>query len=107
MMAKVLRALLRRPAWGWRAGLAAGLVWVGLVPAAGGADPPPPAWDNFSDTWVATDGLGRSSPDAAQAGPARSNKTVGIFYFLWLGHHGKTLYDITKILAASPDQPRY
>ncbi|MBI5387478.1 MAG: hypothetical protein HZA90_22695 [Verrucomicrobia bacterium] len=64
-------------------------------------------WDTFSDTWVATDALGRSLPTHEQTGPARDNRTVGIFYFLWLGTHGKTLYDNTTILRANPTDPQY
>lgn len=60
-------------------------------------------WDTFSDTWVATDGLGRSLPTHAQVGPPRPGRFVGIFYFLWLGQHGEAgPFDITKILAADP-----
>ena len=65
---------------------------------------PTNSWDTFSDTWVATDGLGRSLPTRAEAGAPRKEKLVGIFYFLWLGQHGDAgPYDITKILAADPD----
>ena len=63
-----------------------------------------PAWDTFSDTWVATDGLGRALPTALDVGAPRQDHFVGIFYFLWLGQHGDAgPYDITKILAADPD----
>lgn len=63
----------------------------------------PPRWDTFSDTWVATDALGRALPTSEQAGPPRANKWVGVFYFLWLGQHGEAgPFDITKILAADP-----
>ena len=48
--------------------------------AALGAAAPP--WDTWSDTWVATDALGRSLPGREQVGPPRTNKWVGIFYFL-------------------------
>ncbi|MES2658072.1 MAG: hypothetical protein V4689_05610 [Verrucomicrobiota bacterium] len=59
--------------------------------------------DTFSDTWVATDALGRSLPSQAQVGPPRADKCVGIFYFLWLGRHGDAgPFDISKILAADP-----
>ncbi len=78
-----------------------------FLAARGQSGVEPIGWDTFSDTWVATDGLGRSLPTAEQAGPPRANKTVGVFYFLWLGHHGKELHDITKILAADPDNPKY
>ena len=70
--------------------------------AALGAAAPP--WDTWSDTWVATDALGRSLPGREQVGPPRTNKWVGIFYFLWLGRHGDAgPFDISKILAADPD----
>ncbi len=62
--------------------------------------------DLFSDTWVATDGLGRSLPTAADCRVRRSDRYVGIFYFLWHGFHGTGgPYDITRILAADPDHP--
>lgn len=61
-------------------------------------------WDNYSDTWVATDGLGRELPGHAEVGDPREDRWVGIFYFLWLGQHGRTgPHDITKILAEDPD----
>lgn len=63
-----------------------------------------PLWDNYSDTWVATDGLGRTLPTYHESGPPRAGKHVGIFYFLWLGQHGETgPFDISKILASQPD----
>ncbi len=58
--------------------------------------------DLQSDTWVATDALGRSLPLASDAGPPRPNKFVGVFYFLWLDHGGEGPFDITKILAQAP-----
>ena len=65
--------------------------------------PPSQPWDTFSDTWVATDALGRSLPTYEQVGPPRANKFFGIFYFLWLGQHGQAgPFDNTKILAADP-----
>jgi len=64
---------------------------------------PAPAWDTFSDTWVATDGLGRSLPERETAGPPRQDRFTGLFYFLWLGRHGEAgPYDISKILATDP-----
>jgi hypothetical protein len=60
-------------------------------------------WDNFSDTWVATDALGRSLPTAEQVGPPRADRWVGIFYFLWHGAHvNGGPYDISKILRQDP-----
>ncbi len=59
--------------------------------------------DTFSDTWVATDALGRALPTSDEVGPPRADKTVGIFYFLWLGRHGERgPFDISKILTADP-----
>jgi len=59
--------------------------------------------DTYSDTWVATDALGRALPTTDAAGPPRAGKTVGIFYFLWLGRHGEQgPFDISKILAEDP-----
>lgn len=65
-----------------------------------------PAWDNLADTWVATDGLGRSLPLNDTTGPVKPNKTVGIFYFLWNEGQGP-VYDLTKIVAANPANPTY
>ncbi|HLK60939.1 MAG TPA: family 20 glycosylhydrolase, partial [Chthonomonadaceae bacterium] len=65
--------------------------------------------DLQSDTWVATDGLGRTLPGFAECGPPRPNKVVGIFYFLWMAkvHDPGHLYDNTQLLAAHPDNPQY
>jgi len=61
-------------------------------------------WDTYSDTWVATDALGRSLPGFETVGGPRADRTVGIFYFLWLGRHGdQGPFDITRILATDPD----
>ena len=58
----------------------------------------------FPDAWPATDGLGRSVSTNEKVGPPRKDKFVGIFYFLWLGAHGRGgPYDISKILAKDPD----
>ena len=39
--------------------------------------------DTMSDTWVATDGLGRTLPTFSEVGGPRTNRTVALFYFLW------------------------
>jgi hypothetical protein len=54
--------------------------------------------------WPATDGLGRSLPLAAETGPSRPDRTVAMFYFLWLGPHAQPggPWDVTKILAQDP-----
>ncbi|MBA4149623.1 MAG: hypothetical protein H0X66_16045 [Verrucomicrobia bacterium] len=63
----------------------------------------PVYWDTFSDTWVATDALGRSVPTHAEVGPLRRDKTVGIFYFLWLrGDRSGGPYDVADILRKDP-----
>lgn len=56
--------------------------------------------------WPATDALGRSLPTAQEVGPPKSDRFVGIFYFLWLGQHDGTQegpFDVSKIMAAHPD----
>ena len=64
--------------------------------------------DLHSDTWVATDALGRQLPDYEECGPPRPDRYVGMFYFLWLGAHGNGgPYDITKLLAENPKDPAY
>lgn len=61
------------------------------------------AWDTMSDTWAATDALGRKLPDYSQVGPPRKDRTVGLFYFLWLGAHVQGgPYDISRILQQDP-----
>ena len=61
-------------------------------------------WDNFADTWVATDGLGRSLPTCRETGLPRAGRTVGMFYFLWHGEHGQQgPFDVGRILAEHPD----
>ena len=58
--------------------------------------------DLMSDTWTATDGLGRSLSTAVP--PPRANHFVRIFYFLWLGFEtSEGPYDISKILKAYPN----
>ncbi len=47
-----------------------------------------PERDLMSDTWIATDGIGRTLSDYKKVGPKRKNKVVGIFYFTWHGVHG-------------------
>ena len=64
------------------------------------------AVDVMSDTWVATDGLGRRLPTAAEAGPPKGGRTVGMFYFLTHGqkpHMDEGVFDVEKIMAACPD----
>jgi hypothetical protein len=44
--------------------------------------------DLQSDTWVAIDEAGRVLPHGEETTGLKKDKTVGIFYFLWLGTHG-------------------
>lgn len=67
-----------------------------------------PTRDLYSDTWVATDALGRMLPSAEQCGPLRADKTVGIFYWTWHTHHaGRGPFDNSRILAENPDNPQW
>ena len=53
---------------------------------------------------MATDALGRTTADRSNAPARRQNRLVGMFYFLWLGEHGKHKpYDVSKIVAEHPD----
>lgn len=51
-----------------------------------------------TDNWVATDALGRDVVTFEKAGPLKEDKTVGVFYYIWHGHHSNEVYDITEIL---------
>ena len=62
------------------------------------------SWENFSDTWVATDALGRKVPTFPEVPAPRPDRKVGIFYFLWHGAHVQGgPFDVTRILAADPN----
>ncbi len=85
--------------------------WVGLwlalgtIPGISGVNgAEPPLRDDLSDTWVASDALGRTVATAETAGPPRRDRTVAMFYFLWHDQvgagHGP--FDVSKILAADP-----
>lgn len=72
--------------------------------------PEVPVWDNYSDTWVATDGLGRVMPGNADVGDYKYGKqhTVGIFYVTWHEQFFHTFNsplngDVTKILNQDPN----
>ncbi len=84
--------------WAW--------LMIPLCVAAGSADAQ--SWDVHADTWGAVDALGRKLPGYEEVGPPRTDRFVGIFYFLWLGEHSTTgPWDITKILAANPTDPQW
>ena len=66
--------------------------------------------DLYSDTWVATDAIGRTMPTNAETGDIKDDKrrVVGIFYITWHTqniHSWKSPYaaDVTKILAQDPE----
>ncbi len=76
-----------------------------LLPAAWAAR----AQDLMSDTWVATDALGRCMPSYEAAGPVKTDKphVVGIFYITW---HTQNLHqipgpytDVSRILQEDPE----
>ncbi len=83
--------------------LVAGVAWMIATRSLTAAEPP--LTDVMSDTWAATDALGRIMPTHEDVGAPRKGRYVGIFYFLWLGQHGKGLFNITEILAANPQDP--
>ena len=64
--------------------------------------------DLYADTWVATDALNRALPLGGEVRAPQPDKFVGIFYFVWQGFHGHDkVYDMTKILAADPNNPQW
>ena len=70
--------------------------------------PKPRPETTASDTWVATDELGRVLPGYAECGPPKADRTVGIFYFLWMERRAEgPILDITKLLAENPEKPRF
>lgn len=74
------------------------------VALAAAESSPLPAWDNFADTWVATDALGRALPVGPDVPRPRADRTVGLFYFLWLGEHARGgPFDVTRILQTDPE----
>ena len=83
---------------------AAGVMVLAFIAAGGAAE----YRDLYADTWTATDALGRHLPGYGEAGPVRENRTVGLFYFLWLGQHGTDgPFDITELLKENPKDPQY
>lgn len=76
----------------------AALLLAAAVPAAN--------WDLHSDSWVATDALGRKLPGYKECGPPRKDRSVGIFYFTW-HQGGPGPFDTTKILAENPENPKW
>ncbi len=62
-----------------------------------------PKWDVYPDTWVATDALMRALPNSKLVGPPRTNKTLGMFYFLTFDRGGNGPYDNSIILKEHPE----
>ena len=62
----------------------------------------------FSSDWVATDALGRTLPTHSSVGDYKSNKYVGIFYFLLHGkYNDKGVYDISALTKANAVNPKF
>jgi hypothetical protein len=61
--------------------------------------------------WVATDALGRQVPEPGDVGiptGAQPQKWVGMFYYIWHGHHGDgKVHDLTRMIHANPANPTY
>ncbi len=87
----------------WRVwtGVAATLAVTGLAAEFVGA--PYAGDDVFADTWVATDGAGRSVPGRAECGPPRKDKWVGIFYWTWHVPQKAGPNDNTRLIASAKD----
>ena len=82
--------------------ITAAVLACGAVCAGEYAGEPYTDGDLFADTWVATDALGRTQPDADETGPPRKDKWVGIFYWTWHTQRGGP-NDNTKIITAAGD----
>ena len=52
--------------------------------------------------------MGRSLPTEADVGPARNDRFVGVFYWLWHGYvRTSPIRDVSVELALHPDQPQF
>ena len=62
-------------------------------------------WKQGNGALMAVDALGRITPEAGNGAPApRENRQVGLFYFLWLGEHGRHKpYNVTKLVREDPE----
>jgi hypothetical protein len=81
------------------------LLFIGLK----GYTPTSPGFSIENSNWIATDGLGRRIADYRQTGPVKTEKWVGLFYYIWHAGHAPTdtIYDNTKILKKNPVNPEY
>ncbi len=66
--------------------------------------------DLYSDTWVASDALGRKMPTFEMVGPVKNDQTrvVGIFYITWHTDDNASMKspyngDVTRVLATDPN----
>ena len=87
---------------------------VGLVLPAAAAEPPAEyvipedsliyTHPVMPDTWVFTDGLGRTSLTNAEVGDPRDGKTVAMFYWTWHGNRiGLPYYNVQDTLEKYPE----
>ncbi|WP_052188282.1 hypothetical protein [Cellulophaga sp. Hel_I_12] len=61
-----------------------------------------------SDTWVATDALGRKLPTYDECGPKKEDRFVGMFYFIT--HNDPDAlgpFNVSKIIAKNPENPKW
>lgn len=85
------------------------LLLVGLVGGHALCAVGPASGFNPGTPWPATDTLGRAVPTAAEVGPLRTNRFVGIFYFTWQstevrqGRPDGRPFDVSHIFAQDPD----
>ncbi len=64
--------------------------------------------DIQSDTWVATDALGRKLPGYEECGPVKEDRYIGMFYFVTHVNPGKDgPYDVSKIKKENPENPKW
>ena len=62
----------------------------------------------YTDSWVATDALGRKLPTFEECGPVKKGRYVGMFYFMThINPGGKGPFDVTKIMKANPENPQW
>jgi hypothetical protein len=60
-------------------------------------------FDLYADTWIATDGAGRSVSGYEECGAVKEDKWAGIFYWTWHTPGRGGPYDNSKILANAKD----
>ncbi len=60
------------------------------------------------NTWVATDGLGRTLPTYEEVGEKNQEKFVGLFYWTWHYHHSQNrpARNVTEMLSKDPGAVR-